>query len=434
MTIEDEKVFRKYWRTPEFLSDPTQMGYLYAGNLPNAEYLIELAEEKLTQVMEGRLPFGRNVVIGSFQARDQVEYSVCATMNSLFIMHTLFCQDVMFTRHGKVSVFPVTVYTSLNQLENRENGFPCIAIHREHFKTLVWRRFSASRFADVCSPKFLDIFQHVVCLFDPNEDSALVTVSGFESYNSAKQKKEKGFILIPAHWIDVMKHFFIDQDTHASLDISFLFREIYSDIPSLCRESQSIFQDQYRAAFLGEERSANIMDMIKTSHLAHTNGMARCRAMVSEGLNIGKNGCRWNLPESKKNELAVYDTLSAVYGVECWDNLLLVYNTAYTFFTGNPVLYPHHMFGLLHLDDETKVKNRSICRKLGILNDNEGIHKRVSKLTRQARYKIKKEFAKTGRLSFYGDVGEVVVTYCRQQDNNCLDEQQPVQEEQDEIN
>jgi hypothetical protein len=104
----------------------------------------------------------------------------------------------------------------------------------------------------------------------------------------------------------------------------------------------------------------------------------------------------WLLTPSEKMEMVQYDNLSLAYGVRCWDDQLRFLNTAYTFFTDQPVSRdcPRHMHGLFVLDDNclAVVGTREDSLARGIKDDYDGTTygNNVTSDTRSARSHLKK--------------------------------------------
>jgi hypothetical protein len=393
-------VFRAVGLYPSYLSDPTFVGQLsfYGGPRDFVEQTIHAAEFKLFQVKNGDMKFGTPVVVPSFQAA-YPDYTMAATISNLFFMNVLFSANVMETRDGKVSVFPVTVFTTEEAKKSGKGGFPCMVVHAAHFKTLIWRVYSATRKL-VGNSVLTTQLAPYLCKYDSFLDEVFVTLSGFDVYNHNHQKPESGFMLLPAHWLDVMKHFFVE-DGSTLRDIGVIFRQVYANIALL----EGKFDDTFRCIWLGEERSANVMSMIKLPSLDHTFGMARLRA-VDGKVRIGRNGMLWNLDKAgKKNELSQYNNESFAYGVQCWNTQLASLNTAYTFFTDQMVYEVSHQSGLLVLDTETPVLLREACLRRGICNDAEkGI---INNHIRSDRHRITMKYGKTFIINYFGDQVQV---------------------------
>lgn len=107
-----KKSTRSCFVYPDWMSDPAHTGWLRVSKCFDGEEeknlgIIKRAEEKRDRVLEGKAAFGWPVVIPSFNVNTNLQYDFPATLPLLFALHTLFTPDVMLTRHGKVSVFPV---------------------------------------------------------------------------------------------------------------------------------------------------------------------------------------------------------------------------------------------------------------------------------------------------------------------------------------
>ena len=394
-------VFRTFGLYPDVLSSPAAVGVLDIDQCQPAfvSKIKQFAQSQLNKVATGALDFGRNVVISSFQAY-RPEYKLAATLPNLFFMHILCSSNVMETRHGKVSVFPVTVYTNKTGLQQKQGGFPCLVIHRAHFKTLMWRIYSTLRKL-VGNHTLTEHISQLACPYDLDQDDCLNTVTGFEPYTTLRQKTDGGYLLLPAHWMLVMKSFFVGG--HQELrDIGEIFRSVYHRLPGM----EGKFDEEFRPIWLGDERSANVSYMVKAPEQAHTFGMARCRAVDGQ-VRVGRNGVHWRLPKmgSTKTGLADYDTLSFAYGVQCWVEQLECLNTCYTFFTGQIVMQPTHQMGLFVLDTLKPVKDRRLCLVDGILNDEDS--GKVSTRIRTQRYRIGRKYGKAFLPNYFGNTSSV---------------------------
>lgn len=404
--FEDKSVFRVVFRYPSYLSDPTSVGQLsiHTCNPDFAQQTIQIAESKLKQVLNGTQVFGKPIVITSFQPPHHLDYVLAATAPNLFFMTVLFSANVMDTRYGKVSVFPVTVFTSDTARQSGKTGYPCLAVHAGHFKKLMWRVYSGTKKL-IGNSVLMDQLSPYACPYNMAEDAPLITFSGFEPYNQTTQKKEGGFLLLPAHWLDVMKHFFVTPE-FAIRDIGEIFRRVYANIKDL----QGKFDNMFRVIWAGEERTANVMDTLKLPSNKHVFSMARARAVSGE-TRIGGTGMYWFLdPISSKDSLAQYDKISSfAYGVQCWREQLQYLNSAYTFFTGITPANTSHHYGLLRLDETLPVLNRNQSLAKGIPNDaGEGT---ISSHVRAARYRMVSTLGRDHLATFFGP--EVNIYYKR---------------------
>jgi hypothetical protein len=404
--FDDQKVFRVVFRYPSYLSDPIKVGQLsiYTCNPGFVQRTIQSAEAKLNQVLDGTQVFGKPIVISSFQRPTNLDYVLAATAPNLFFMTVLFSANVMDTRHGKVSVFPVTVFTTESAKQSGKTGYPCLAVHAGHFKKLMWRVYSGTKKL-IGNSVLMDQLTPYSCPYNVAEDAPLITFSGFEPYNQTSQKKEGGFILLPAHWLDVIKHFFVTPE-FTIRDIGDIFRQVYANIEDL----RGKFDNMFRVIWAGEERSANVMDTLKLPSNKHVFSMARARAVSGE-TRIGGTGMYWFLdPLSSKDALAHYDKVSSfAYGVQCWREQLQYLNSAYAFFTGETPIATSHHYGLLQLDDTLPVRNRDQCLLKGIPNDTgEGT---ISSHVRSARYRMVSTLGREFLATFFGP--EVNIYYKR---------------------
>jgi hypothetical protein len=398
---KDKEVFREYNVFPPELTNPLRTGTLNAALILGVDVynkVSSLANLKMTGVSNGTIKFGQGVCIESFKPSTAPHRMAC-TLPNLFLLHTLCKPDVMETLHGKVSVYPVTVFTSEQQKVSGKGGYPVLAIHKAHIKCVMNRLFSVCKKL-IENKTISENLCEVFCTFDEMQDGPLVTISGLEPFNHKYQKQQSGFFLLSAGWFDVMKNLFLDTDTLRVHDIGDVFRSAYAHMPTI----KDKFQEDFRCIWLGDERQANVMDMVKSPTKDHTRGMARCRAADGK-VRIGKNGLLWKLPGfGEKGKLAKYDSSSLVYGVSCWKGgQLESLNDAYRFFTNLSMPPNHpvcHQNGLFDIDLESTVMDRETAVSKGIYNDSKSDS--VSPAIRSQRYKIKRKFGNDFIINYWG--------------------------------
>lgn len=422
--------YREYATFPDLLSEAKAVGALDIRMCRNFQQTCERAEQKLAAVMNGTQGFGYPVVIPSFQARYPA-YKLTATLPNLVFMHALFRSDVCDTHQGTVSVFPCTVHTSRTDYETRQNGFPVLAIHRGHFRQLLWRMFSRTRYL-IDKRTLGRHLKSVLCSYDENEDGPLITFSGFEPYSNKTDKKYGTFMLLPAHWVDVMKHFFviaeqqgpteghIQPPTYELRSFYEVCRRTYARPPVEGRYQSELdrqldtfaqkFVEEYSVMVLGDERRADV-SLIKNARAKNVHSMARCRAFNNR-IRFGRGGPVYKLlPNSSR---PVYNEYSLGYGVECWDLTLSFFNSMYSFFTDYLLPCDHHMEGLLHVN-RFPVRTREQCRKSGIRKSLDEIQNRrgnVSPQTRRRKYLLKNKYGANILTDFWGK-DNVARTYRR---------------------
>jgi hypothetical protein len=359
--------------------------------LNNGGEIIGGSMQKFYDVQNGKKPFGRPVILPSFQPPADLKFEIPATFPVLLILHTFCREQVLLTRKGQVVIWPLTVFT--NNL--MQNGYPVLMIHRAQFNVVLARLYSASKKC-IKSTTYREHFGSVECKFNPLQDDVLVTLTGLEPFNHNYQKKDNGFFMIPAHWFRVMKSFFLDD--HSLRNLGDLFQYVFTDWVYH-------FQPEFRVIWLGDEREISVLDFLKTCDQEHTLAMTRARA--ADGyIRIGKNGKLWLLPihGSKKNSMATYDEHSLVFGASCWDTSLKWLNTAVDFFCDISPLRsgPIHMSGLFLFDTDTAILNRSESLRQGLCNDRSKKH--VSNHVRSQRYKLGVKYGKDFVVNFFGVV------------------------------
>lgn len=383
---------RSYAVLPAELSDQKLVGHLCVSQCNKAVFTPRIQEglRLLKAVQSGQRPFGQAVHIPSFQPR-YPKYRLPATLPNLLFMHSLFQRDVCCTAEGKVSVYPVTVYRRVEDQSAGLHGFPCVVVHSGHFKQVLWRLFSASR-SYVRRDTLRQHLQSVACTFDVVDDTVLNQVSGLEPYHNMKASLEAGFILLPAHWLYVMKYFFVTQaspSVYQSVPFDHICRNTYRQtFPAYAAK----FVSKYRVMYMGDERPIHIMEMLKCTEQRSVHSMARCRAF-SEQTQLGTNGMKWVLRPRKTP--VQYNDLSLGYGVACWDRVLTGYTSMYAFLCNIPVPDTSmHLEGLLTVKPDLPVQTRDVCKANGILqhlDKNSPTCYNVSLSTRRRRHQLRKK-------------------------------------------
>lgn len=366
---------------------------------------LQAAEKKFAQVYEGRFAFGQPVVIESFEFND-APLLLPAIISNIIVMSVLFSKGALETKHGKVSVFPVTVYRNAAQAAAQQQGYPCVALHVGQFKVLCWRVFSACR-KIVSNSSICNGFSAVASRFNPPDDGPLTRLAGVEEYTNPKLHAMGGFLLLSAKWLDVMKSFFVQKD-FGRRDIGVLFRSVYSHTPSL----KDKFSDMFRVIWLGMEREANVNSMLRLDSPIsdHFFSMTRCRA-ASGAVRIGphKSGPLWVINPPKNDAPISYSSLSFCYGVQCWREQLVMLNSAFVYFTSteeqlSPMLEPRHMAGLTCLEETPLlVLDRVQCLRQGLLDDRkaQGEEDLVRHL-RNARKALANKYGSSILSNFFG--------------------------------
>jgi len=391
----DPNVFRSIAVYPAYLMDPKVVHCLDFHNEGTPEIrqaILNSAESKLNQVLSGSYVFGERVLIKSFVPY-RPPLTMVASPPNLFLWHVLMGHGVMTTRHGMVSVFPVTVYNSEKNLQSQQQGFPCLAVHVAHMKTLLWRMFSCCRNIPI-SNESLSNQCHYQLEFDPADDGPLIALSGFDAYHVEAHKQQGGFMLFSAEYVDIMKHFFVTQDM-CLRDIGTILSQVYRHIPEL----KGKFSEEFRPLWLGEERQANVVYMLGKDDKDHAFGMARARSLSGQ-VRFGGGGKKWTVCDSPINKPSNYHVNSFAYGVQCWSYQLALLNSAYTYFTGQALSEWRHQLGLLELDPNTQVQDREKCIKIGLLNDY--VKYVTSPVLRRARGKLESTYGTEFVRNFFG--------------------------------
>lgn len=343
---------------PVALLNPNSTGCLnfnYEGNASIRTNVIGNAMSKLSLVYENKMDFGYRICIKSFEEL-RPEFSMTATVANIFFMHVLFLADAMHTSHGKVSVFPVTIHTSEKHLKSKTQGFPCLAVHIGQFQALMCYVYPACSAIPIDCETLMNHI-HYQCKYNKEDDCAsLYSLSGIDSYSSKKRNSTNGFVLIPAHYIDVMKHFFVLN--LKTRDLGDVLNNVYRGQTFL---PNNFFSPANFLQWKGEARPINVKSMLfsKTSQtkLRQFNGQ----------IQFGKSGIRWQIADKQSIN---YSEISFAYGVECWIEQLRILNTAYFFFTDISCSTPCHQVGLLCMDrNSTPPSSRIICISNGILID-----------------------------------------------------------------
>lgn len=405
---EDEKTERKVLRQvglfPVFLRDPEWTGYLdiHKGVPSFVTARISEARIKTDRVYRGVQKFGRSVVISSFTAYCP-PFKMEATVDMIMFMHLLFSKQVCHTSIGKVSVYPLTVYNNPQDMKKGKQGYPVVAIHKAHMKTLLWCVSSVGRkiFGNNTMTPMLKRYE---CPYFVDQDQALNIVSGLDPYNSAPEKVQGGYSLLSAEWLDVMKSFFVGPNGE-SRRLGDIFRTVYSNRP----ETLGKFLPEHQAVWLGEQRGANVARMLgiddkgynsSDKKKVHCFSMARARAYSGQ-ITVGNNGEPWHPHQPNRKTPVTYDELSLGYGVQLSNEQLWFYNTMYTFFSNRIVSFPCHMNGMMQIQPELPVNTRGFCILNGIYDD-RGAFGKVSAYIRAARHKLKTDHGAQFTTNYWG--------------------------------
>jgi hypothetical protein len=399
---DGRQVHRRFHTYPEELMDPAQTGLLSMSTVPAEiqQRILREAQQKVQEVRSGARKFGRPMFLPSFQEPENLSFEMPSTLPAILLMHALFSDQVMYTEFGKVSFAPCTMYRTKQDHASERNGYPVVALFRPHLTSVVTRMFSAARQA-VDRSTLSRYFHHAECKFHWSEDSALVTLMGVEPFNHKYQRKDHGFFLMSAHWLDVMKCFFLHEDLQRR-NVGDIFRSVFP-------KWRHKFTPEFRVIWLGDERDVSVSDILKECGQEHTKSMTRARAANGE-IRFGKEGPLWALPVcgSIKDQLSSYDQHSLVYGAQCWEHTLTWLNTAFEFFTGTTLpkdssgrTRPVHMRGLLFVDPEVPVVDRTTSIANGLHADSA--KKTVSDAIRAARRKIADRYGGNFSANFFGN-------------------------------
>jgi hypothetical protein len=390
----DKKEFRKVGVMPPALFNAEAVGSFHVrGYAPEVrKALVEGADAREQAVRSGAQTFGEAVYLKSF-VDCTTELNLAATYPNILFMSALCSKEVMQTDKGKVSVYPCTIFNNKRKFATRKDGVPCLAIHKSHMKVLLWRMYSASR-AYLKTDTFAQQLGDALCEFDSTDDHALLAMSGLEPFNNVHQRKNNGFMLLTAHYVDVMRHFFLDHN-NCLKDVGSIFRAHYH--PNSALGIKNKFDDTFRCVWLGDEREVEPNSILKDCNLPQNMAQTRLRAH-NNTIRIGVNGRKWILPATNTKNIT-YNVDAYAYGVECWDKQLSMLNTMYSYYTGVAVSGPTHMQGLFVLEEPLLVKTKNQCVRQGIFN--KTIKVESSKQVRRQRRKLTKDFGSLA--NFWGE-------------------------------
>lgn len=389
------KVNVKY---PPSLINLDEMGYLKVEDFPDQldmHAIIQRSIIKWEEVYKGPTVVGVPVTLPSFvrPRLEDIKFQLPAVVPMLFLMHTLCSKNAMFTADGKISVWPLMVYTSDDHRTAREFGTPVLCVHIAHIKTLMWHLYSKIRHAVPVENNTLTPFcAPYQCHYDVNDDYLLNAVTGLDPYSSAKEKKAAGHVLLPMLWFDVMKWYFVrhvENSGHMQLrDISDILALTYGHRP----EVRDKFDRTFQVCYLGEVREANTTYMLREStHKTHTFGMARARSL-DQKIYKGLSSELYRLPTRRSDAVleVTYSQDSFAYGVQAWSEQLYWLNTAYAYLTERSPGKISHMHGLFAIDPETPVLSRQGAISLGIKL--EKYNERTSNAVRAERNSLVREW------------------------------------------
>jgi hypothetical protein len=403
---------RVYNTFPQELDDVSIVGSLSAhiGDTESWHRTIQTAEQKLAEVTNGARKFGLDTVVTSFKPKIIHEYKLPAVLSNIFLFHTLCSSNIMETCHGMVSVFPLTIYTSIHALESQRGGYPVLCIHKAHVKTLIWRLFARTK-NYLTSEKLSANLTDLLCEYDFREDDNLLNISGFDAFDRNTQRKSGGFMLLPAHVFDVLKWFFITPNYHVK-DIGDLMRNIYTHVKLLkCGQVvflSNVFAHEFRDIWLGVCRDANVAYMICDESKSHTFGMARLRSVNNQ---VRYDGRVWKL-KPRKDRDRNYPPIAFAYGVECWISQLTALNYAWEFFTNKSLNQNcSHMSSLFLLHEKTPLLNRSQSLQQGVWVDREPSSSPIILRHRRELDRIEKTHGKPFIDYYFGEHAVRAVKY-----------------------
>lgn len=343
---------------------------------------VNRALDMFHRVQSGRYSFGWEICCDSFAPPVDMSFTVPCDLEVLLFLHVLFTGGVMDTDRGTVSCFPCTMVHSCDQ-----SKYPVLAVHKGHILRVMWRLYSATAVNFKTAASIGQKLEQYVCTFDATKDRPFLKLSGMDAYLTDEQKRERGFMLIPMLWLDVIKYFFVYPNTYELRDIGHVLRQVFSG--TLYKNK---FCDSVRAIWLGEERDINIMAMLRSQ------SMLKLRALDKQ-VRIGKNGRLWICPET--HERIRYTEDSFAYGVQCWTTQLGRLNTLYAYLTHthSTALPVSHMKGILYLVP-LPVHNRDDCVRAGIVDDS--VKHKVCASIRSSRRQIINTYGREYLATYWG--------------------------------
>lgn len=319
--------------------------------IPALQGLVDAAELKLEQTLQGVRAFGFDVILPSYQPPKKMLYAIPATIPTLFLFHTLFQQQVCSTAEGKISIFPFRVFASGRDRLQGTNGYPVVAVHIPHLKAILWRLYSASREFKISNDTLNKDVDWYGSFLSRADDKVLAGWTGIDIHANKLNGEKRSYVLIPAVLLDVMKNFFVNaRNLNQLRDIGEVLRGVYRDLPDF----RDKFHDSFRILWAGRERTVSVSEIIKLAQpeVNHTFSMVRVRHVKVDV--VESNGSRrpWRPRWYAAADQIRFEHHCIVYGVQCWREQVVAYHTARCFFHSSDLELlnqePQHTISLLH--------------------------------------------------------------------------------------
>lgn len=342
------------------------------------------ALDKAKLVWNGEFQFGMPIVLTTF-LESNPGFVLDLTIQAIFIMYALCSEEAVRTTTGQVSIWPMTVYKSEEKRAAFKEGFPVLAIHRAHFRCLIFRMMSSAH-----KPFKINHFDEhlpgVKCHYDTAEDASILEVTGLDRYKCARQNETNSFFLIPAHWFDVMSTWFRGKSAMDIMDSA--FRDLRMDDGA---ETYGWRLDpEFKALWTGDGvafgHKVQVFDILAHLEDNMCHSMTRSRP-VDRMIRCGDVLWELKAPVGRPIE---YQEDCFSYGVQCWLQQLVYLNQAFVFFhpQGLWSTEVHHMNGLFGKNPTAPVLSKEQCIANGIVNSSR--RRPTSLECRKLRYLNKK--------------------------------------------
>ena len=334
------------------------------------------AVKNFQRVVDGQIPFGLPIVLPSFQPPPKLCNRIPRNLAVVYLMYTLFSGQVCDTSQGKVITFPFTVYLDREAMSKGIGGYPVIAVHRTQVTNVVSMMFSAAK-------KIVDVdtlnncLGFAQCMFNGDEASVIHDCAGTRVFTTRTRQKQtkRGYALFPAVWLETVRQHFFGTDGKLR-SITEILAEWF---PSWAHR----FTEEFECVFLGCRR-----DIRTTSFVKSTKNMIKHPPTSSSGAGF-------------------------TFGISCWRELLPIFTSAHTFFTGVTHDRPSHILGLFSKsvpNAAVYTQDEAFARGLCIVQESRQTGGEVRRRT----HTLKRMYGTDFVCSFFG---ETKLCYKRKEDS-----------------
>ncbi len=331
-----------------WMDDPTT-DYWLGDCFPEfAEAKVPFINSCMDQVVEGKRPFGRSVVLPNFKPKEPaLKVPNCVTV--VMMLHVLYSRHVCHTAQGFMSLFPVTVYGSAANQRTRSGGFPAMVFFPPQLRMLMGRlyRANSNHMSKFRMARAMDQHLNCLCRFDvPKGSPVLTSMTGFDPRSNKKDFAQ--YAVISARWYASMKPFFV-RDDGTVRPIMETYRLFY---PQFAED----FADERACVIVGVAQEPSVTRMCGEACKSHTHSFCRNRAIADH---IDDYDLK-DLSQSRMQNVH-YTDASYGYGCSVWRPLLEELNSAFLAINGYQAdkKGPYHMVSYFMREGVSPVLDRT---------------------------------------------------------------------------